>query len=128
MSSEPDYNFNPPAAAVAVEEGSPLLLPVALLILAIAVIMVAQTVNIFKQHSALKDAKVQYEGALENRKAMVKQSQDLQNKLQALVLDLLILSKTDDEAKAIVQKYNIQNNAPAGAPAAAPDAAPAPAK
>jgi len=118
MSSEPDYNFNQPAASNS--EGGALIIPFALITAAIAVLMVAQTVNVFKGHSGLRDTQVQYAKAYTQREALVKQSQDLQQKLQNLVLDLLILAKTDDDAKAIVQKYNIQQNAPEGAPAEAP--------
>ena len=121
MSSEPDYNFNQPAGSDV--GGFSLQLPFALLTAAIAVVMVAQTVNVFKAHSSLRDGQIQLTAAYSKREALVKQSQDLQQKLQNLVLDLLLLAKTDDDAKAIVGKYNIQQNAPAGsegAPAEAP--------
>jgi len=120
MSSEPDYNFNSPAASGS--NGASILLPFALLSAAIAVVMVAQTVNVFKARTSLRDGKTQLADAYSKRQALVKQSADIQQKLQALVLDLLLLAKTDEDAKAIVQKYNIQQNAPAGS-----DAAPAPA-
>ena len=119
MSSEPDYNFNPPAASNS-DNGS-IQLPFALLAAAIAVVMVAQTVNVFKAHSSLRDGQAKLNEAYRQRETLVKQSQDLQQKLQNLVLDLLLLAKTDDDAKAIVGKYNIQQN---GTPSAA-DSAPA---
>ena len=50
----------------------------------------------------------------------MKQSDDVQQKLQSLVLDLLLLAKTDEEAKAIVGKYNIQQTGSRLAPAPAP--------
>ena len=89
---------------------------------ALAVVMINQTMSIFKQRTSLREGKAQLIEAYKNREPMVKQSADLQAKLQALVLDLLILSKTDDDAKAIVGKYNIQQNVPAGsgAPAETP--------
>jgi hypothetical protein len=118
MSSEPDYNFNPPAASNS-DTGS-LQLPFALLTAAIAVLMVAQTVNVFKSHGTLRDGQVKLTDAYRQRETLVKQSQDLQQKLQNLVLDLLLLSKTDEDAKQIVAKYNIQQNAPA-----APESTPA---
>ncbi|MEI9898548.1 MAG: hypothetical protein WDN28_33010 [Chthoniobacter sp.] len=110
MSSEPDYNFNPPPVPTA--DGLSLHLPFALLTAAIAVVMVAQTANVFKARTSLRDGKVQLVEAFQKRQSLVKQSSDIQQKLQALVLDLLLLAKTDDDAKAIVQKYNIQQNAP----------------
>ncbi|HSI10649.1 MAG TPA: hypothetical protein VK961_01335 [Chthoniobacter sp.] len=119
MSSEPDYNFNQPAAS-ANSNGLSLQLPFALLSAAIAVVMVAQTVNTFKAKNSLRDGKVQLTEAYNSRIAMVKQSKDIQEKLQALILDLLMLSKTDPDAQQIVSKYNIQQNGAATAPAAAP--------
>jgi hypothetical protein len=122
MSSEPDYNFNQPASSST--ENISLMLPFALLAAAIAVIMVAQTVNVFKQRSSLRDGSVELTKAYHDREPLVKQSKDLQEKLQALVLDLLLLSKTDDEAKQIVTKYNIQQQGTEAAPAPAPADAP----
>ncbi|MEP6669308.1 MAG: hypothetical protein ABJF10_09160 [Chthoniobacter sp.] len=121
MSTEPDYNFNPPAASGS--NGISILLPFALLSAAIAVVMVAQTVNVFKARTSLRDGKTQLTDAYQKRQTLVKQSADIQQKLQALVLDLLLLAKTDDDAKAIVGKYNIQQNAPEGSSAPAPEPA-----
>jgi hypothetical protein len=119
MSTEPDYNFNPPASSTS--DGPSLHLPFALLSAAIAVILVAQTFTVFKQRTALRDGIVQLTEAHRNREKLVAQSQEIQQKLQTLVLDLLLLAKTDDDAKQIVAKYNIQQ---AGAPSS-PEAAPA---
>lgn len=125
MSSDPDYNFNQPAAS-ANSNGFSLQLPFALLSAAIAVVMVAQTVNTFKARNSLRDGKVQLSEAYNSRLAMVKQSKEIQEKLQALILDLLMLAQTDPDAKQIVAKYNIQQNGSATAPV--PAAAPAPAE
>lgn len=121
MSSEPDYNFNEPATGSnSGSSGLSLQLPFALLSTALAVVMITQTTNTFKQRSALRDGKAQLADAYRNREPVVKQSGELQKKLQDMVLDLLILAKTDEDAKTIVTKYNIQQNAPAPV---APDAA-----
>ena len=82
--------------------------------------MIAQTVSTFKQRSALQEGHVQLTDAFKKREVVVKQSVDLQTKLQDLIMDLLILSKTDEDAKQIVGKYNIQQNGQAPAPAEAP--------
>lgn len=129
MSTEPDYNFE---AAVTTPAGPSLHLPFALLTSALAVVMFAQTINAFNTRSALREGKDQLiQGKAQlvdlqrSRETAVKQSEELQKKLQDLVLDLLLLAKTDEDAKTIVTKYNIQQNTPAGG--AAPDAAtPAP--
>ncbi len=118
MSSEPDYNFNQSAAANS--DGLSIQLPFALLTLAIAVVMVAQTVNTFKARTALRENKTQLIDVVHKREALVGQSQDIQKKLEKLVLDLLVLAKTDEDAKQIVQKYNIQQGNPGGATAPAP--------
>ncbi len=122
MSSQPDYNFDETAAPAA--SGFSLHLPFALLSAALAVVLVNQTVNTFKQRTALREGKAQLIDAFKNREPLVKQSADLQKKLQDLVLDLLLLAKTDEEAKAIIGKYNIQQNLP---PAGGEVPAPAPA-
>jgi hypothetical protein len=125
MSSEPDYNFNQPA--VSSGNGFSIHLPFALLTAAIAVVMVAQTVNVFKARNSLREGKTQLIDAVEKRKTLVGQSKELQKKLEKLVLDLLVLAKTDDDAKAIVQKYNIQQGATgSGSSEAAPASTEAP--
>ena len=121
MSSESDYNFNETAAPAS--SGFTLHLPFALLSAALAVVLINQTANTFKQRTALREGKAQLIDAYKTREPLVKQSGDLQKKLQDLVLDLLLLAKTDEDAKAIATKYNIQQNAPGG-DAAAPAPAP----
>lgn len=123
MSTDPDYHFNDPAPVTASSSGPSLQLPFALLSGALAVVMITQTVNTFKARTALRDGKAQLVDAYRTREPAVKQSADLQKKLQDLVLDLLLLSKTDEDARQIIAKYNIQQNAPAG-DAAAPASAP----
>lgn len=118
MSSESDYNFNEPATSAS--SGFSLHLPFALLSAALAVVLINQTANTFKQRTALREGKAQLIDAYKNREPLVKQSAELQKKLQDLVLDLLLLAKTDEDAKAIATKYNIQQSAPAGADAPAP--------
>ncbi len=127
MSTEPDYNFNETAST---EAGPTLHLPFALLTTAVAILLLAQTIGTFHNRTNLREGKsqliqgkAQLAEAYRNREPVVKQSADLQKKLQELVLDLLLLAKTDEEAKAIVAKYNIQQQTPASgteAPAPAP--------
>jgi hypothetical protein len=129
MSTEPDYNFNEPAAT---DSGSSIALPFALICAAVAVFLAAQTANTLFNRTNLVDAKAQLikgkadlEALRTGREKTVEESKQLQQKLQDLVMDLLLLAKTDPKADAIVKKYNIQQNAPAGgAPAPAPAPAP----
>jgi hypothetical protein len=111
MNSDADYSYNDPSP-VSYSSGTSLQLPFAILSSAIMILLIGQTMAVFKQKSALQEGRVQLADAYTKREVLVKQSGELQNKLQALVMDLLILSKTDDDAKAIVGKYNIQQNAP----------------
>jgi hypothetical protein len=104
MSSQSDYQFQPASTSDSVS----LQLPFALLTAAIAILLVAQTLNIFKARTALNDGIVQLNEAYRNREPLVKQSADVQHNLEAIVLDLLILAKTDEEAAKIVQKNGIQ--------------------
>ena len=123
MKPESDFSFSEPPVETAHSAEPSLHLPFALLTCAIAVVMIAQTVSTFKQRSALQEGHVQLADAFKKREVVVKQSVDLQTKLQDLIMDLLILGKTDDEAKQIISKYNIQQNGQANAtpaPAEAP--------
>ena len=45
------------------------------------------------------------------------QAAQTESKLQALVMDLLTLAKTDEDARVIVNKYGIKYNEPQSAPA-----------
>jgi hypothetical protein len=130
MSTEPDYNFNEP---VVQESATPSLsLPFALISAALAVFMAAQTgatffnrTNLIEGKNQLIQGKAQLADLSKSRDKAVEESKKVQKQLQDLVLDLLLLAKTDDEAKAIVNKFQIQQQAPA-AGAEAPAPAPAP--
>jgi hypothetical protein len=95
-----------------------LLLPFLLLAISLAAIFIWQIVTMINQGSAMRSTRTQLSEALQKREELVRQSGELQSKLQAVVVDLLELAKTSEKAKAIVQKYNIQQ-APPAAPAAA---------
>jgi hypothetical protein len=132
MSTEPDYNFNEPAAAASA--GPSLGLPFALVTCTLAIFMFAQTVsvrftktNLEENKTQLIEGKRQLAELYNNRKPQVAQAQEIQKKLNDLVLDLLLLAKTDKEAQGIVNKYNIVQQPPAGASGEAPAPAPAPA-
>lgn len=99
-------------------------IPFALLALSFAILLIFQVVNLRKQEKSMIEGKQQLTSLISQREALVKQSGDLQAKLQALAVDLLELAKNNEKAKAIVQKYNIQQQANPAAPAAAPAAAP----
>ena len=61
--------------------------------------------------------KSQIENAITRQEPAVNQSQQVQASVTKLVTDLLQAAQTDEAAKAIVTKYKIQQNAPAGSPA-----------
>jgi len=119
MNSDADYSYAEPAAVYAPSSPS-LHLPFALLTSALAMVMITQTSGVFTQRSALQKGKTDLADAFAKREPLVKQSGELKNKLNAMVMDLLILGKTDEDAKAIIGKYNIQQNQPAGSEAPAP--------
>jgi len=54
------------------------------------------------------------------REPLVDQSTDLQVKVESLVVDLLILAKSDHDAQAIVTKYHIHQETPTSAPTVTP--------
>jgi len=72
-----------------------------------------QISNIHTQGANMVEVKAQMADAIVKREELVKQSGELQKKLQALVVDLLELAKNDEKAQAIVKKFNIQQTAPA---------------
>jgi hypothetical protein len=122
MSTEPDYNFNQPTQSSSTSENGSLQLPFALLLVAIAILFVQQTVTSFKMKTSLNDTKIAIEKAIENQKPAIVQAGDVEKKLSSMIEDLLILAKTDEQAKAIANKYGIQqgaNAAGATAPAEA---------
>ena len=86
-------------------------LPLTLLSLSLALIFVWQLMSIHDQHTAFRNT-------IQRQDDLVNQSHKVQAGLEKLVNDLLDLSATDDEAKAIIQKYGISRNANAAAPAA----------
>jgi len=117
MSTEPDYNFNQPAPS-STQENMSLHLPFALLSAAIAVILVQQTINSFKLKSSLNEGKDQLAKASTNAGPYEQQARDAEKRFTNIVEDLLLLSKTDEDAKAIVNKYGIQQQGAAPAPEA----------
>lgn len=132
MNSDADYSYAEPEPAAYAPSSPSLHLPFALLSSALAIVMIAQTIGVRNQTTALRAGIVKLGEAdktladnLVKREPLVKQSGELKAKLNAMVVDLLILGKTDDDAKAIIAKYNIQQNQPSSAPdAPAGDAAP----
>jgi len=124
MNTVPGDNSDGPAPSTSA--GPSLGLPLALVTCTMAAFMFAQTIGIRFNRTNLQDSKAQLiEGQRQlaelqkTREPQVKAAQEIQKKLNDLVLDLLLLAKTDKEAQAIVAKYNIvQNSAPSGEAAA----------
>jgi septal ring factor EnvC (AmiA/AmiB activator) len=128
MNSEVEYSYAEPAPS-----GPSLHLPFALLSSALALVMISQTIGTMNQKSDLREGRTQLgensqklAEAITKRQPLVAQSQQLKQKLNEMIMDILTLAKTDEDAKAIVTKYNIQQNLPASGDAA--PAAPAPAR
>ena len=118
--SDADYSYAEPAPAYAPSSPS-ILWPFALLSCAVAMIMIIQTQGVFRQKSALQEGKLQLADTVTKREPAIKQVAEIKSKANAMIIDLLILGKTDEDAKAIIAKYNIQQNAPAeAAPTDAP--------
>ena len=117
--SDADYSYAEPAPAYAPSSPS-IQLPFALLSCAMAMIMIMQTQGAFRQKSALQDGKVQLIDTVSKRENTVKQVADIKKKANDIILDLLLLGKTDEDAKAIIAKYNIKQDGAAPAEEAAP--------
>ena len=103
------------------------LIPVAILGASLITMFTWQISGILSQSDLYKETKSRYAEALQKGEEPVRQSKETQLKLQGILTDLLELAKTDEKAKAIQQKYGIQQNTPpTGAPVAPPKAEPAP--
>ena len=99
-------------------------IPLAILSLAVAIyfgvqlrntskqteIMRWQLGNLDKQTENLTAAKKQYAEALSKSEDTVKQADQVQNQYVKLFEDLLELSKTDKDAKEVVEKWGIKKN------------------
>lgn len=99
--------------------------PIALFLLAFAALLGAQLgdyrhltgtleweIETAKQNiKDLEALKEQQAEAIKNREATVKQSVELQAKFQAVLTDLLELAKENPEARQIVTKWSIRQNA-----------------
>lgn len=81
-------------------------LPILLVAASIALLLVWQVKNISQQRTGLQSAIFQMQEP-------AKQSQQVQGSLQKLVVGLLDLAQSDQQAKAVVDKYGIKQNAPA---------------
>jgi len=114
------------------EQGAPqpsLHIPFTVLALAILVLLISQLTASYQQEGYMKWQSGNLEKSIANyqtnqkrladliekRKTPVEQSGQLQAKLQNLANDLLNLSKDDEDAKKIVQKWNIQRQNPPAA-------------
>lgn len=97
--------------------------PLVLITLSLILIFIWQITNASKQRDSLRAAQEQLETAYRNsapqQEQMLQQSHAVQAKLETLVTDLLNLAKEGDpDAKAIQDKYKIQQNAAPGGAAA----------
>lgn len=120
-------------------------IPVTLLSLAIAVFLASQIAaasrqtetgkwqlgTLDKNMSELKAAEKQLDDISTQAKPMLETAKKVQEMWTNLFKDVLELSKTDNDAKAVIEKWKIQSgdSAPAaasGTPAPAPAATPAP--
>jgi hypothetical protein len=96
-------------------------IPLTLLSISVIVLFASQLKNVSQARDSVQSSKQKMDDfvtvnvpKLEDALAKSKQGEDV---LQKLVVDLLELSKTDDAAKAVVAKYGIKQQAPAGTPA-----------
>ncbi len=68
------------------------------------------------QSQALDETQKQLRDLSVQREALVKQSEQVKSQYVSLLNDVLELAKTDDDAKKIVEKWNIRQQQPSAAP------------
>jgi len=67
-----------------------------------------QAANLERQLAALADSEQSLATLAEQRTALVQQSEQIQSRYSDLLADILELSKTDPDARAVAEKYGIQ--------------------
>ena len=82
-----------------------------------------QANNLDRQILALTESEGRFAELIKQRQTVVQQSQQVQSQYTNLLADLLELAKSDPDAAAVVQKYNIQRQEP---PTPQPDSQKAP--
>jgi cell shape-determining protein MreC len=73
-----------------------------------------QVNNLDRQILAMTESEANFAELIRQRETIVQQSQQVQSQYTDLLNDLLELAKTDADAMAVVQKYNIQRQDPEG--------------
>jgi hypothetical protein len=126
MNSDADYSYSEQPVYTSSSSGPSLQLPFAILACTAAIFMFVQVQGANRQKKALRESKTQLTEAFTKREPLVKQSVELKNKLNAMVMDLLILAKNDEDAKAIIARNGIQQNLQGSPSSEAPAPAPAP--
>lgn len=84
-------------------------LPMALVTVSVLIFLGWQTAQSVRQHATLIRLS-------DRQELLASQAAQTENQLQALMMDLLQLAKTDEDARAIAAKYNIKFNPPQTAP------------
>jgi hypothetical protein len=115
MNSDADYSYSEQQPVYGSSSPS-LHLPFAILSCAAAIFMFIQVQGANRQKNALKESTKQLTDAYTKREALVKRSVELKNQLNAMVMDLLLLAKTDEDAKGVVARNGIQQNLQGSAP------------
>lgn len=109
--------------------GTNAFLPIVLLALSLIFIFIWQLTNLSKQRDTVRATQQQLEAAFRNstpqQEQVIQQSRAVQAKLEALVTDVLALARDGDpDARALVDKYKIQQSAPPATAAPSPATAP----
>ena len=88
-------------------------IPFVLLSASVLFSLLWQIMSVQSQRTASNTTKAQLADAIKKREPQVAQAVEIKNRLEALAIDLLELSKTDPTAQAIVKKFDIQRALPA---------------
>ena len=90
-----------------------LFIPFLLLAASVLALLLWQISSVQSRRTSLATGKAQLAEAIQKREPQVAQSLEIKTRLQALAMDLLELSQTNERALAVVKKYNIQQALPA---------------
>jgi hypothetical protein len=132
-----DYE-NPVAGEASTSALSNIHLPAAILALAVCVFLFTQisnlgqasrsitwqSGNLDRQLTSLAEQESRFNELIKQRETLVQQSQQVQTRYTDMLNDLLTIADSDEDARAVVDKYRIQRQQKPDAEASAEPAAP----
>ncbi len=91
-------------------ENRSLFIPFILLAVSLLLFLIWQIGSVQSQRAGFKTTKAQLAEAIQKREPQAAQATEIKARLEGFANDLLEIAKTDQNAAAVVKKYDIQRN------------------